>query len=51
MPFRLEISEIERVFEAGLDAGNAAGDLAGDEGLAADRVSKLTPTWLWAARL
>src|ERR1700686_656785 len=35
--FGIEVSEIERVFQAGLDAGNAAGDLAGDKGLAADR--------------
>ena len=32
-----EIAEIERVFEAGLDAGDAARDLARHEGLAADR--------------
>src|ERR1700736_837421 len=35
--FRLEVSEIERVFQTGLDAGNAAGDLARHEGFAADR--------------
>src|SRR5260370_20964393 len=35
--FRPEISEIKRVFETGLDAGNAARDLARHEGLAADR--------------
>src|ERR1700722_9063901 len=34
---RLEISEIERVFETGLDAGDAARDLARHKGLAADR--------------
>src|SRR5579863_531689 len=33
----IEVTEIERLFEAGLDAGNRAGDLAGDEGLAPDR--------------
>jgi hypothetical protein len=33
----LEIAEIERVFQTDLDAGNAARDLAGDKGLAADR--------------
>jgi hypothetical protein len=35
--FCVEVSEIERIFEAGLDAGDAPGDLARDEGLAADR--------------
>src|SRR3981081_2685787 len=35
--FRPEVSEIERLFEAGLDTGNAARDLARHEGLAADR--------------
>src|ERR1700722_6349520 len=35
--FGLEISEIERVFEAGLDAGDTACDLARHKGLAADR--------------
>src|ERR1017187_7210944 len=35
--FRLEVSKIERVFETGLDTGDAARDLARHEGLAADR--------------
>src|SRR3984885_2449940 len=35
--FRLEIAEIERVFETSLDAGDAARDLARHKGLAADR--------------
>src|SRR6202008_341358 len=34
---RLEVSEIERILKAGLDAGDAARDLARHEGLAADR--------------
>src|SRR5665213_303752 len=33
----VEVAEIEGVFKAGLDTGDAARDLAGDEGLAADR--------------
>src|SRR5262249_11001815 len=33
----LEIAEIERIIQADLDAGDRAGDLAGHEGLAADR--------------
>src|SRR5207237_2637528 len=33
----LDIAEIEHFFEARLDAGDAARDLAGDEGFAADR--------------
>jgi len=33
----LEIAEIERLFEPGLDSGDSAGDLAGDKSLAADR--------------
>ncbi len=33
----LEVAEIERLFEAGLDAGDAARDLARHKGLAADR--------------
>ncbi len=33
----LEIAEIERILETGLDAGDAARDLARHEGLAADR--------------
>ncbi len=33
----LEIAEIERLFERGLDSGDSAGDLAGDKSLAADR--------------
>src|SRR6202790_2213275 len=32
-----EVAEIERVFKAGLDAGDAAGDLARDKGFAANR--------------
>src|SRR5579871_4468196 len=32
-----EVAEIERLLQPRLDAGDAAGDLAGDEGLAADR--------------
>src|ERR1700692_2821561 len=35
--FGLEISEIERVFETGLDAGDTARDLARHKGLSADR--------------
>src|ERR1700739_2696852 len=35
--FRFEISEVERVFQTGLDAGDAARDLARHKGLAADR--------------
>src|ERR1700722_441347 len=34
---RLEISQIERVFQTDLDPGDAAGNLAGDESFAADR--------------
>src|SRR5712675_1151499 len=34
---RPEVSEIERLLETGLDAGDAAGDLAGHEGLATNR--------------
>src|SRR5882757_4439680 len=34
---RLEIAEVKRLFETDLDAGDAAGDLARHEGLAADR--------------
>src|SRR5579872_2908770 len=33
----IEIAEIEHLLEAGLDARHGAGDLAGDEGFAADR--------------
>src|SRR6202011_424102 len=35
--FGLEVSEIKRFFQAGLDAGDAARDLARHEGLAPDR--------------
>src|SRR5580704_254486 len=34
---RLEVSEIERVFQTGLNPGDAAGDLARDKGFAPDR--------------
>src|ERR1700689_4255683 len=33
----IEIAEIERIFQAGLDARHRAGNLAGDKGLAPDR--------------
>ncbi len=32
---RVEVPEVERLLQAGLDAGDCAGDLAGHEGLAA----------------
>src|SRR6202158_2227311 len=35
--FCLEVSKIERVFQTGLDSGDAARNLAGNESLAADR--------------